>query len=94
MLMKVKMKMLIDKVSNLLPKKKPVKQNFQHLLYAQRTTEPQKSRMEVAIAFLLPFVRECGMVMWGDLKWIMSRRRQSSEDVWADAVERMQERSR
>ena len=88
--MKVKIRLMLDKVSNLLQKKKkPAKPDFRHLLYAQRKAEPNKSSAEVAIAFLLPFVRECGMVIWGDLKWVMTRRRQSSEDAWAEAVERM-----
>jgi hypothetical protein len=91
MMWKVKLRLLIDRITNLLPKKKKavVKPDFQHLLYAQRKTEPKKSLGSHAIAFLLPVVRECGMVIWGDLKWVMTRRRQSSEDAWAEAVERM-----
>ena len=90
MLWKVKLKLLIDKVSNLLPKKKKPAPKYGSLLYAQRKTEPQKPKENRAIAFLLPFVRECGAVMWGDLKWIMTRRNRCAADVWAEAIERMQ----
>jgi len=88
--LKMKLRLLIERIKNLFKKKKPIKPDFRHLLYAQRKTEPQKSRTEVAIAVLSPFVRECGVVAWGDLKWLMTRRRQSSEGAWADAIERMQ----
>ena len=89
-LMKVKIRLMLDKVSNLFKKKKPVKPDFRHPLYAQRKAEPQKSMGGHAIAFLLPVVRECGVVVWGDLKWVMNRRRYNPNDIWAEAVERMQ----
>lgn len=92
-LWKVKIKLLVDRITNIFKKKKPVKQDFRHLLYAQRQTEPTKSLGSHAIAFLLPFIHECGVVVWGDLKWVMTRRRYSADDVWAEAVERMRKDS-
>jgi hypothetical protein len=91
--MKVKIRLMLDKVSNLFKKKKPVKPDFRHPLYAQRKAEPQKSMGGHAIAFLLPVVCECGVVVWGDLKWVMTRRKRCAVDVWAEAVERMQKDS-
>jgi hypothetical protein len=80
---------MIDQITNLFKKKKPQPRfgGNLHQLRREPVQKPVKSR---AIAILWDFIGECGMIVWGDLKYVMSRRKQSSEDAWANAVEQMQ----
>lgn len=89
MLLKVRIKLLVDQITNLFKKKRP-KPKFSGQLYQLRPQPIQKSMKTVAGAVLRDFIRECGMIVWGDLKWVMSRRKQSPEDAWASAVEQLQ----
>lgn len=87
MLWKVKLKMLIEKVSSLFKKKKRTPR-FPLPPYMQRKLTVQKPAKDRAIAVLLPFLHECWVVVWGDLTWLVNRRKKSDE-IWKDAVERV-----
>lgn len=89
MIWKVRIKLLIDQIKSIFKKKKPA-HRFSGQLYQLRPTTAPKPVKDRAIAILWDFIGECGMIMWGDLKWLMSRRKQRPEDVWANVVEQMQ----
>lgn len=86
MMWKVRIKLLIDRIANLFKKKKPLPR-FAGPLYPQHKNVPQKSRAEVAVAVLLPFVRECGVIVYEDLRWLINRRKEPVEEAWARAAE-------
>jgi hypothetical protein len=80
---------MIDQIKSIFKKKKPA-QRLGGNLYQLRREPVQKPVKSLAIAILWDFIGECGMIMWGDIKYVMSRRKQSSEDAWAGAIEQMQ----
>jgi hypothetical protein len=89
-LWKVKIKLWTDTILNLFGKKKKPDPRFRSPLYMQRQIGLQKPKQNLVIAFLLAFVRECGMVAYGDLKWLVNIRKPEAADVaWNHAVERM-----
>lgn len=85
---KVRILLIRDRIKNLFKKKKP-QPRFASPLYQLRkepVKTPAKNRAGVV---LWAFLRECGVVAYGDLKWLITRRKQSVEESWTYAAEQV-----
>lgn len=89
MMWKVRIRLLIDRVKSLFQKKK-AKPRFSGSLDQFRPRPAKKSVKDVAGAILWAFLTECGMIVWEDIKYVMSRRKQSPEEAWQRALEQVQ----
>jgi len=96
MMWKVRVRLLIDKIKRLFKKKKP-QPRFSGPLYQLRPQPAPKSMKTRAGVVLLAFLCECGVIVYGDIKYIVTRGGQgamSSEEIWARALEQMRKKGR